>query len=206
MLSSDRPPKAIQILEERLRSRFEGGMIADVSKPDFETRVAILRQKAIDENLTISEEAIEFIAQNVKNNIRELEGALNRVSVSAQLTKQAITLDYSSRVLSELISSGKKKGITHKHILKAVASFYDISLEDIIAKNRKQEVVKPRQVAMFLMRSELQYSYPGIGEKMGGRDHTTAIHAFEKIQTALKNDDKLLEEITILKEQIYTIL
>jgi chromosomal replication initiator protein len=206
VLSSDRPPKAIQILEERLRSRFEGGMIADVSRADFETRVAILRQKALEEGLSISEEAIEFIAQNVKNNIRELEGALNRVSVSAQLTKQAITLDYASRVLSELISSGKKKGITHKHILKVVSGFYDIAPDDLLAKNRKQEIVRPRQIAMYLMRSELQYSYPGIGEKLGGRDHTTAIHAFEKIAAALKNDEKLLEEITLLREQLYTII
>ena len=206
VLSSDRPPKAIQILEERLRSRFEGGMIADVSRADFETRVAILRQKAIEESLDISEEAIQFISENVKNNIRELEGALNRVSVSAQLTKQPITLDYAAKVLSELISSGKKKGITYKHIIRAVSGFYDISPNDLLAKNRKQEVVRPRQVAMYLMRSELQYSYPGIGEKLGGRDHTTAIHAYEKIANALKEDEKLLEEITLLKEQLYTII
>jgi chromosomal replication initiator protein len=205
VLSSDRPPKAIQILEERLRSRFEGGMIADVSRPDYETRVAILRQKAINERLDISEDAIEFIAQNVSNNIRELEGALNRVSVSAQLTKQPITLNYASSVLSELISSGKKKGITHKHIIKIVSTFYDVDPQDLLAKNRKQGVVKPRQVIMYLMRSELQYSYPGIGEKLGGRDHTTAIHAYEKISKALLSDEKLLEEITILKEQLYTV-
>lgn len=205
VLSSDRPPKAIQVLEERLKSRFEGGMIADVIKPDFETRMAILQRKIEIEGLKVDHEALEFIATNVKNNIRELEGALNRVSVSAQLTKQAITLNYVSRVLSELISSGKKKGITHKHILKLVSEFYDISPQDLIAKNRKQEVVKPRQIAMYLMRSELQYSYPGIGEKMGGRDHTTAIHAFEKVAELLKNDDKLIEELNSLKEQLYLI-
>lgn len=205
VLSSDRAPKAIQILEERLRSRFEGGMIADVSKPDFETRVAILRKKAIDDGLEVSSDALEFIAQNVKNNIRELEGALNRVSVSAQLTKNNITLDYVQGVLSELISSGKKKGITHKHIIKTVSDFYDINPNDLIAKNRKQEVVKPRQIAMYLMRSELQYSYPGIGEKLGGRDHTTAIHAFEKISNALKMDEKLTEELSIIREQLYAV-
>lgn len=205
VLSSDRAPKAIQILEERLRSRFEGGMIADVSKPDFETRIAILRKKAADEGLELGEDILEFVATHIKNNIRELEGALNRVLVSAQLTKQAITLEYVSRVLSELISSGKKKGITHKHILKIVSSFYDISQEDLLAKNRKQEVVKPRQVAMYLMRSELQYSYPGIGEKLGGRDHTTAIHAYEKISKWLKEDEKINEEINTLREQLYII-
>ncbi|MFA6047391.1 MAG: chromosomal replication initiator protein DnaA [Parcubacteria group bacterium] len=205
VLSSDRAPKAIQILEERLRSRFEGGMIADVSRPDFETRVAILRKKATDDGIDVDDSALEFIAQNVKNNIRELEGALNRVSVSAQLTKTAITLDYVAGVLSELISSGKKKGISHKHIIKVISDFYDISPNDLIAKNRKQEVVKPRQIAMYLMRSELQYSYPGIGEKLGGRDHTTAIHAYEKISKALKTDEKLSEELTLLKEHLYAV-
>lgn len=206
VLSSDRAPKAIQILEERLRSRFEGGMIADVSKPDYETRIAILKRKAALDQLTISDNALEFIASNIKNNIRELEGALNRVAVSAQLTKQEITLDFVSRVLSELISSGKKKGITHKHIIQTVSSFYDISLDDLIAKNRKQGVVRPRQIAMYLMRTELQYSYPGIGEKLGGRDHTTAIHAYEKISEALKEDEKLNEELNSLKDQLYTLV
>ncbi len=205
VLSSDRPPKAIQILEERLRSRFEGGMIADVSKPDLETRIAILQKKVADENLEISQEALNFIAANIKNNIRELEGALNRLIVSAQLTKKEITLDFTRNQLSELISSGKKKGITYKQILKAISSFYDITLEDLVLKNRKKEVVRPRQVAMYLMRSELQFSYPGIGEKLGGRDHTTAIHAFEKISKSLMSDEKLSEEISQIREQLYKI-
>lgn len=205
VLSSDRAPKAIQILEERLRSRFEGGMIADVSRPDFETRVAILRKKASDQGLIISNEALEFIASNVKSNIRELEGAFNRVSVSAQLSKKEIDLDYTKKSLSELISSGKKKGITHKHVIKVISDFYDISESDLLAKNRKQEVVKPRQVAMYIMRSELQHSFPGIGEKLGGRDHTTALHAYEKILEALEKDEKLAEEVNYLKEQLYLI-
>jgi len=206
VLSSDRPPKAIQILEERLRSRFEGGMIADVSMPDLETRIAILRKKAMEDGLEIDDKALEFIATNIKSNIRELEGALNRVSVSAQLSQKRIDLSYVSSQLKELISSGKKKGVTHKHIIKIVSEFYDVTPDDLVAKNRKQEVVKPRQVAMYLMRSELQYSYPGIGEKLGGRDHTTAIHAFEKIQEALQNDEKLAEELCLLKEQLYLIV
>lgn len=206
VLSSDKPPKAIQILEERLRSRFEGGMIADISRPDLETRTAILRKKAFEQGVEIEKEALEFIAQNIKNNIRELEGAFNRVLVSAQLTNQIITLDYATKTLSELISSGKKKGVNHKHILKIVSDFYDINPVDIIAKNRKQEVVKPRQMAMYLMRTELQYSYPRIGEKLGGRDHTTAIHAYEKISKALQVDDKLNEELVILKDLLYQVL
>lgn len=202
VLSSDRAPKAIPTLEERLRSRFEGGMIADVSRPDFETRVAILRKKAADEGISIEDGAIEYIAQNITNNIRELEGAFNRVAVSAQLTKQTITESYASSLLSEIISSGKRKGLNYKHIIKVICDFYDIKPDDLVMKNRKQEVAKPRQIAMYLMRTELQYSYPGIGEKMGRRDHTTAIHAFEKINQLLEVDKKLSEEVAHLREQL----
>ena len=205
VLSSDRPPKSIQILEERLQSRFEGGMIADVSKPDLETRMAILRRKVALEGVEVPNESLEFIAANIKNNIRELEGALNRVFVSAQLTKKSLNLAYTKQILSDIISSGKRKGITYKHILKTVADFYEINPDDLLAKNRRQEVVKPRQITMFLMRSELQYSYPGIGNKLGGRDHTTAIHAYEKIVTALKTDEKLNEEIDYLRDKLYKI-
>ncbi|MDO8240564.1 MAG: chromosomal replication initiator protein DnaA [Candidatus Moranbacteria bacterium] len=205
VLSSDRAPKAIPTLEERLRSRFEGGMIADVSKADFETRMAILSKKATDENLAISIEALSFIAQNITNNIRELEGALNRVSVSAQLSNRELSLEYVKTLLSELIASGKKKGITHKHIIDIVSSFYDINSADLIIKNRKKEVAKPRQIAMYLMRSELQYSYPGIGEKLGGRDHTTAIHAHDKISKELEYNEKLISEINLIKEQLYAV-
>ena len=205
VLSSDRPPKSIQILEERLRSRFEGGMIADVSIPDLETRLGILKKKITDEKIEIYEDALLYIATNIKNNIRELEGALNRLFVSSQLTKKEITLNFTINQLSELISSGIKKGITCKQILKAVSDFYDIDQNDLILKNRKKEIVRPRQVAMYLLRSEINFSYPGIGEKLGGRDHTTAIHAFEKISKNLLIDVKLNEEITQIKNRLYRL-
>ncbi|MCX6763618.1 MAG: chromosomal replication initiator protein DnaA [Candidatus Moranbacteria bacterium] len=205
VLSSDRPPKAIPTLEERLRSRFEGGMIADVSRPDYETRLAILRRKALEEGIQIDEEALEFIATNITANIRELEGALNRLEATAQLSNQEITGDFALSALADLVSSGKRKGITHKHIIRVVSEFYDIEQEDLLVKGRKKEVVKPRQIAMFLMRSELNYSYPGIGERLGGRDHTTAIHAFEKITKELEVDKKLSEDIAVLKERLYSI-
>jgi len=205
VLSSDRPPKAIPTLEERLRSRFEGGMIADVSRADFETRMAILRKKAEELDLKIELDALEFIASNIVNNIRELEGALNRVFVSSQLSNEKLTLPFVSNCLSELVSSGKRKGITHKHVFRAVSEFYDINPDDLIIKGRKKEIVRPRQVAIYLMRSELNYSYPGIGEKLGGRDHTTAMHAFEKIKKELAFNEKLIEEIAHLKEQLYKI-
>jgi chromosomal replication initiator protein len=206
VLSSDRAPKAIPTLEERLRSRFEGGMIADVSKADFETRMAILNKKVTDEGIFISIEALNFIAQNITHNIRELEGALNRVFVSAQLSNKELDLFYVKSILSELIASGKKKNITHKHIIDTVSSFYDIEPNDLIIKNRKKEVVKPRQIAMYLMRSELQYSYPGIGEKLGGRDHTTAIHAYDKISKELEYNEKLISEVNALKERLHSII
>ncbi|MFZ5982414.1 MAG: chromosomal replication initiator protein DnaA [Patescibacteria group bacterium] len=205
VLSSDRPPKAIQILEERLRSRFEGGMIADVSQPDFETRVAILRKRAQEEALIIEEEAINFIAENVVNNIRELEGALNRVIASAQLTGQRLSFDFVSSTLASLISSGKKKGVSYKDVLRVISDFYEVDINDLLRKNRKKEVVKPRQIAMYLLRTELNFSYPGIGGKIGGRDHTTALHAFEKITQELALNEKLQEELKFLKERLYSL-
>jgi chromosomal replication initiator protein len=205
VLSSDRAPKAIPTLEERLRSRFEGGMIADVSKADFETRLAILQKKSIDRGLNIDGVVLEFIATNITHNIRELEGALNRVTVSAQLVNKNITIEFVKQLLSELISSGKKKGVTPRDIIGLVSEFYDISSDALVVKGRKKEVVKPRQVAMYLMRSELQYSFPGIGQKMGGRDHTTAIHAFEKITKELQTNKKLSEDIAHLKERLYAV-
>lgn len=205
VLSSDRPPKAIPTLEERLRSRFEGGMIADVSRADFETRMAILRKKSDELGLEIDLAALEFIASNITNNIRELEGALNRVFVLSQLSNEKITPEFVSSCLSELVSSGKRKGITHKHIFKLVSDFYGINQDDLVIKGRKKEIVRPRQIAIYLMRSELNYSYPGIGEKLGGRDHTTAMHAFEKIKKELEFNEKLIEDIAHLKEQLYKI-
>jgi chromosomal replication initiator protein len=180
-------------------------MIADVSRADFETRMAILRKKVAEISLEIDSAALEFIASNVVNNIRELEGALNRVFVSAQLSNEKITLPFVSNCLSELVSSGKKKGITHKHVFKAVSDFYDINPDDLVLKGRKKEIVGPRQIAIYLMRTELNYSYPGIGDKLGGRDHTTAMHAFEKIKKELESNEKLIEDLSHIKEQLYKI-
>jgi chromosomal replication initiator protein len=202
VLSSDRAPKAIPTLEERLRSRFEGGMIADISRPDFETRVAILRKKAALDSIIIDDDALGFIATHIVNNIRELEGALNRVAVSAQLANKPISLDFVSNALAELISTNRKKGLTYKHILKVVSDFYDISPEDLLVKGRKQEIVRPRQIAMYLMRNELHYSYPSIGESLGGRDHTTAIHAYEKINKELESNKDLSDELSALREKL----
>lgn len=205
VISSDRPPKAIATLEERLKSRFEGGMITDIGKPDLETRIAILKTKAAEKNFYFDEEAIKYIADNVKNNIRELEGALNRIIAECELNKKLPTLKFVEQALSDIISSGKKKGVQPQNIIAAIAQYFNIPAKELIEKGRKKEVAYARHLAMYIMRSELNLSYPGIGAQFGGRDHTTALHAFEKISKDMENDDKVREDLAILKEKIYAI-
>jgi chromosomal replication initiator protein len=205
VISSDRPPKAIATLEERLRSRFEGGMIADIGKPDLETRIAILKTKSAEKNFYMDEEALRYIAENVKSNIRELEGALNRIIAECEFNKKLPTLKFIQQSLSEIISSGKKKGVQTQHIMATVSQYFNISSKELIEKGRKKEVAYARHLAMYLMRSELSVSYPSIGNQFGGRDHTTALHAFEKISKDMEKEQKVREDIAILREMIYAI-
>lgn len=205
VLSSDRPPKAIATIEDRLRSRFEGGMIADVGRPDLETRMAILKEKSAEKGLPLNEDVTRYIAENIKNNIRELEGALNRIIALSELGGKNPSLDFVKKTLESTISSGKKRGVNHQHVVNLVSEFYNVSQEDLLNKGRKQEVALARQVAMYLMRSELNISYPGIGDKFGGRDHTTALHAFEKINKELDINEKLKEAIFTLRERLYQL-
>jgi chromosomal replication initiator protein len=203
IISSDRPPNAIATLEDRLRSRFEGGMIADVGLPDIETRLLILKTKADTKQITISEEVLLFIADKIKNNIRELEGALNRIIISSKLSNSPITIEIAKRsILSH--ASSPKKFISAKKIIKAVSDFYDIEERDLMHRSRKKDVVRPRQIAMYLMREELKSSYPMIGERLGGRDHTTAIHSCEKIGQELLINSELEEELQAIKNKIFT--
>jgi chromosomal replication initiator protein len=202
VITSDRPPKAISTLEERLRSRFEGGMIADISYPDLETRIAILKNKAKEKKFEISEEILHYIATNIQKNIRELEGALNRVIADYQITNIPPTLEKTTKILSHLISKPKKM-TNFKDILKTIAEFYDININDLINKCRKKEVVRPRQIAMYLIREELNSSYPYIGDKLGGRDHTTVMYACEKINQEIKNNESFQQEINLIKERLY---
>lgn len=203
VLSSDRPPKAIPTLEERLRSRFEGGMIADVGYPDLETRIAILKTKTKERGFNISDEVLSYICTYIQRNVRELEGALNRLMVSSQLDNEMPTIEYAKKVLGEIINKPPQKATTSKEIIKAVADFYDVSLDDLSNKCRKKEIVKPRQIAMYMLRKEIQCSYPTIGSKLGGRDHTTAMHAYLKIEELLKNNKSIEQEIKTIKEKIY---
>jgi len=205
VLSSDRPPKSIQTLEERLRSRFEGGMTADISYPDLETRIAILRSKAGEKSITLSNEVLEYIAQNIKKNVRELEGALNRlIAANYQLNQKELNLNDVKKILNSILNT-PKKSITLKNVIKAVAEFYDVSEKDLLERSRKKEIVKPRQVIMYLLREELKSSFPFIGLKIGGRDHTTAIHACEKIRKEIELDSSLNDEINLIKEKLYLI-
>ena len=204
IISSDRPPKAIAALEERLRSRFEGGMIADVGIPDLETRVTILNTKIEQKQIAISDDVVRFIAESVRNNIRELEGALNRIVMTTKITNTPLTVENARKILTTH-SNAPKKFVSAKKIIKAVADFYDLTEKDLIAQSRKKDVVKPRQVAMYLMREELKNSYPSIGEKFSGRDHTTAIHSCEKIEKELLINPELEEEIKSIKEKVFSV-
>lgn len=204
IISSDRPPKAISALEERLRSRFEGGMIADISLPDFETRVAILKTKLQEKKENFSDEILEYIAANIQSNIRELEGALNRLIAYQKLNNQTPSLAIAETLLKNVIFSPKK--ITNpEKIIQAVSVFYSLKERDILDTSRKKEIVKPRQVAMYLLRQELKSSFPFIGRKFGGKDHTTAIHAYNKILKEAESNENLNEEISLIKEQIYRL-
>ena len=203
VLSSDRPPKAIPTLEERLRSRFEGGMIADVGIPDFETRMAILKAKVQEKNLNISPDVLNYIAANIQKNIRELEGALKRVQALTEFSAKTITLKEVESVLADVISASYRKSTTTKEIIKIVSEFYNINSEELSARSRKQEIVKPRQIAMYLMRSEINTSFSSIGEVLGKKDHTTVMHAVNKIQEDISLDKNIEQEIILIKQRIY---
>jgi len=202
IISSDRPPKAIPDLEQRLRSRFEGGMIADVGLPDFETRLLILRIKTETKQVTVPEDVLRYLAEKITKNIRELEGALNRIVVASKLSSAPMNIDAARKVVLNH-SSAPKKFISAKKIIKAVSEFYDMSEAELLHRSRKQEVVKPRQIAMYLMREEMKSSFPSIGEKFGGRDHTTAIHSCEKVGKELLINSELHEEIRRIREKIF---
>lgn len=205
IISSDRPPKSIQTLEERLRSRFEGGMIADIGYPELETRIAILKAKANEKGLDFSDEIFEYVASNIKKNVRELEGALNRLIASnLSVGKKELNLTEVKKVLNTIINT-PKKSTTLKNIIKTVVEFYDISEKELLERSRKKEIVKPRQVTMYLLREELKCSFPFIGLKIGGRDHTTAIHACEKIKKESESDQNFSDEINMIREKLYLI-
>ena len=203
VLSSDRPPKAIPALAERLRSRFEGGMIADISYPDYETRIAILKAKCLERKTDFPEEILGYVSANIQRNIRELEGALLRLIACQKLNNQPPDLETAKSLLKSLILSPGKI-VSAKKIIQTVADFYDLKEKEILSSSRKKEIVRPRQVAMFLLREELKSSFPFIGRRFGGKDHTTAIHAYGKIVKELEKNEQMGEEITLIKQRIFS--
>ena len=203
VLSSDRPPKAITTLEERLRSRFEWGLIADLTPPDLETRIAILRSKAEDQLHLIPSDVIEFIARKVVSNVRELEGALNRVVAYASMGGMPISIELASAVLSNVMYNPKKRSITPQRIVRAVADYYGVNLDQLRSSKRDKSIVVPRQIAMYLIREETDISLLRIGAELGGRDHSTVLHACGKITREMNENDELRREISAVREMIY---
>jgi chromosomal replication initiator protein len=203
VLSSDRPPKAILTLEERLRSRFEWGLIADLTAPDLETRIAILRAKAEEQGVPITSDVIEFIARKVVSNIRELEGALNRIVAYASMGAMPISIELAQAVLSNVLYNPKKRQVTPDRIARAVADYYGVDMDALRGQKRDKAIVLPRQIAMFLMREETDASLLRIGAELGGRDHSTVLHACDKINRESAVNDELRREIAAVRELIY---
>lgn len=201
VFSSDRPPQYIVGLEERLRSRFEGGMMVDVSQPEYEARLAILRVKMENKGYKLPDEIIEYIAGNIKENIRELEGALNSIVGQSKIKGRVLLMEEVEKILSK--KTKPVKNITMEYLIKTIADYYNIEEKSLIEKTRKKEIVKPRQIAMFLLRNDLNTSYPYIGRRLGQKDHTTAIHAFKKISGDIKTDKRLEQEINNIREIMF---
>lgn len=203
ILSSDRPPSSIPAFQERLSSRLSAGMIADVKKPDYETRLAILKEKMSAKSANIHSDALAFIAKNIQSNVRELEGALNRVIAYSDLHNKPATVEYTRKILHDLLDQSQRKAIDSKQIVETISVYYNLSIEDICSQRRNKEIVRPRQIAMYLLRKENNMSFPSIGDYFGGRDHTTAMHACEKIEKLLEHDEELTQEINFLRERLY---
>lgn len=201
IISSDRPPRAIPILEERLRSRFEGGMIADISFPDYETRMAIIKVKLQEKNELFDDAIISIVAKKIQRNIRELEGILNKLIFYRNQHQESFSIEQVEIMVSDILTQASVN-ISPTQVIKAVSGFYEISPTDLIGRGRKKEIVEPRQVAIYLLRELLNMSYPYIAEKMGKRDHTTAIYAYEKINLSLSKDQGLNQKISLIKDLI----
>lgn len=202
VITSDRPPKSMPAIEKRLISRFESGMVADVGKPDVETKIAILEKKSNEKNYPLEKDILSFIADHVQNNIRELEGALNKIIVSHQLKGAIPTIKSVKEVLGDFVSNIQMKSLTPKEIIEATAKFYNLTYKDLVGGSRKKELVGPRQISIFLIREELNTSYPSIGSELGGRDHTTAMHAYNKICHEIKDkeNERIKQEIESIRQ------
>jgi chromosomal replication initiator protein len=201
VISSDRPPKAMNTLEERLRSRFEWGLIVDIQPPDLETRTAILRSKAERSGRQVPNEILDLIARQIQSNIRELEGALTRVLAYAELSNLPLTMPLVNAALSDLLPRREK--LLPDQVLYAVANAFGISPEKLLGRERTREIALPRQVAMYLLREEANISLLQIGEALGGRDHTTVMYGCDKVADLIERDDRLRRQLIQIREQLY---
>jgi len=203
ILSSDRPPKAIPQLEDRLRSRFEWGLIADISAPDLETRIAILRAKAEAANVAVPPPVIDFLAQRIVSNIRELEGALTRIVAYATLNAVAVTTDLAQTILQNILYNPRRQSLSPERIVETVAKYYGVPSDQLRGKARDKQIVLPRQIAMYLMREETESPLLRIGEALGGRDHSTVLHGCEKIEREMSANDDFRRDVNSLRESLY---
>jgi chromosomal replication initiator protein len=201
VLSSDRPPKAMVTLEERLRSRFEWGLIVDIQPPDYETRIAILQSKAEKLDVEVPNDLLSYIATNIESNIRELEGALNRMLAMARLTNQPLTRQVAEGALNDLLPN--RPDVSACKIIQTVASYYGLSEDDLRGSRRTRRIARPRQVAMYLIREETDASFPQIGAELGDRDHTTILYGYERVRTRMEQNDELRRDVMTLKGQLY---
>ena len=202
IISSDKPPKEMETLDERFRSRFEWGLTVDIQPPDYETKMAILRKNAESYDKKIDEEIIQYIANNIKSNIRELEGAFNKIIAYAKLNKVEMTLAVAEEALKDLIYPNKQKEITPNTILNVVAEHYHLKPEDIVSKRRNSELVLPRQVMMYLCRELTDTSYINIAKLLGKKDHTTIIHGYNKMISELSTNEELKNSVEIIKKKL----
>lgn len=202
IISSDKPPKEIETLEERLRSRFEWGLTVDIQSPDYETRMAILRKKEEIEGYNIDNEVIKYIATNIKSNIRELEGALTKIVALSKLNKKEITIALAEEALKDIIAPGGTKEVTPELVIQVVADHFNISTLDILSQKRQKDIVYPRQIVMYLCRNITATPLQEIGKALGGRDHTTIIHGIDKISEDLEKNPTLQNTIDILKKKL----
>lgn len=203
IISSDRPPKAIAALEKRLLSRLEWGMLVDIGAPDLETRIAILQIKCQERGIELEREILNYVATNINSNVRELEGALNKIVAFHQFKNIDPTPETIKPLIASFDVNNIKKTLSPKQIIQVVTDYFDISIEDVLGKSREKRLAFPRQIIMYLLREEMKSSYPMIGSELGGRDHTTAMHAFSKISGMVKEDEQLKRDIDLIKQRLY---
>lgn len=204
ILTSDRPPSAINTLEKRIRSRFEGGMIADIQPPDLETRIAIIAAKVKSKNFQLPIEVMELIAKNIQQNVRELEGALTRVIAYCELNNVNPSMEMATTALESVLSRAKRKSLKPREVLETVSDFFDIRVKDLLSPKRNKEISFPRQITMYILRENLHQSFPQIARTLGGRDHTTIMYGFRKIKNIIKKGGALNNDIETLKQKLYS--